>query len=126
MKPKTYFAIIGMMLIINITTAAAMESANYSIKTNVMSGGGSPMTSASFRGNQTLGQAVISAPVSSVGYDLYAGFWYTLPKSNCIWDIYNDDDGDVDGLDIHHFLNPFDESDLESFSTEFGRTDCSN
>ncbi|RLC16148.1 MAG: hypothetical protein DRH93_18960 [Deltaproteobacteria bacterium] len=103
---------------------AGISSTSYAIPTSVMSGGGAPMGSASFHSNATLGQSSPPGITSSTSNDLYAGFWYTMAISNCIWDIYNDNDSDVDGLDLYHFLNPFDESDLESFTTEFGRTDC--
>ena len=60
--------------------AAAMESASYKIPSTVLSGGGSPMSSASYNGNSTLGQPSPlmnpSNPPTSTSYDNYPGFWY--------------------------------------------------
>jgi len=124
MKLKLYFTVVSVVLLFSQSGFAAMGSLNYSIPTSVISGGGTPMSSVSYKNNTTLGQSSPITFTSSTSYNLYPGFWYTMAKSNCIWDINNDGDGDVDGFDLHHFLNPFDESDLENFTTEFGRTDC--
>jgi len=126
MKVKICFAVAGIILAFWQPGFAAMGSLNYTIPTSVISGGGVPMGSAGFQTNSTLGQPSSITPVSSTNFKVNPGFWYTMIKINCIWDIYNDDDGDVDGLDLNQFLNSYDESDLESFATEFGRTDCSN
>ena len=62
-----------------------MQSANYRITTTVVSGGGGPMSSASFQANGTIGQPT---PIMEDGmdpfsnnYGLLPGFWYTLPVS---------------------------------------------
>ena len=104
---------------------ANMSSASYAIPTSVMSGGGAPMGSASFQSNATLGQPSPPGITSSTSHDLYAGFWYTMSISNCIWDL--DIDGDVDGLDLNLFIHPpYNAPDIENFGSEFGRTDCLN
>jgi len=119
-----FSVILIIFMAFQVPVFASMGSENYTIISSVMSGGGAPMSSASHQNNATFGQSSPITFTSSTSYELYPGFWYMMPKSNCIWDIYNDGDGDVDGFDLHHFLNPFYESDLESFTTEFGRTDC--
>ena len=124
MKIKICLLVFGVIITLALPGFAAMESENYSIKTSVMSSGGVPMRSASFKSNHSLGQTLISDPVSSEGYDLYAGFWYTIATIGCIWDL-EPADGDVDGFDLFQFVNPpHNASDIESFSSEFGRTYC--
>ncbi|MDX2441160.1 MAG: hypothetical protein QNK40_11500 [Desulfobacterales bacterium] len=124
---KTILIMVGIILTFNPYRITAMESASFSIVTNVISGGGAPMSSASFQTIFTLGQPSPITRTDSTNLKLNSGFWHTMMvKDNCIWDIYNDGDGDVDGLDLYRFLNPYGGSDLESFATEFGRTDCSN
>lgn len=103
-----------------------MSSTRYTITTNVISGGGSPMNSTNFQMNSTLGQPSPLTPAVSINFNSNPGFWHTILIAYCLWDIYSDDDGDLDGLDLYRFLNPFDGSDLEGFSKEFGRTDCHN
>lgn len=68
-----------------IDTGAQMQSTNYRITTTVVSGGGGPMSSASFQANGTIGQPT---PIMEDGmdpfsnnYGLLPGFWYTLPVS---------------------------------------------
>jgi hypothetical protein len=97
--------------------ATEMSSGSYAISSTVMSGGGTPMTSASYTANGTMGQpSPLMDPVDppiSTSYDLYPGFWYTLltaPIDSCEGDF--EPDGDVDG------------TDLSVFAQEFGRTDC--
>ena len=54
------------------------------------------------------------------------GYLYGLAGKQCPGDL--DGDGDVDGSDLGSFAQEFGgtmfESDIETFSTEFGRTDC--
>jgi hypothetical protein len=129
MKIKICFAVTGIILAFCQPGFAAMKSSNYAITTSVMSSGGTPMGSAGFQNNATLGQPSPLTPVSSPGFELFAGFWNTLAKKNCIWDF--EPDGDVDGLDLREFRLGFgpegyNETDLDSFREEFGRSDCSN
>ncbi len=109
----------------------AMQSTNYKITTSVMSSGGGTMTSASFVSSAVLGQpspiADQDATPTSDSYDLYPGYLYTLVSGSvCIWDLSSPFDGDVDGLDLHLFIDyEYDTTQyLEGFSGEFGRTDC--
>ena len=126
MRIELYLTTICMILIFSQTIYAGMESTHYSIPTSVLSGGGTPMTSSSFQTNGTIGQPSPLNPGLSTTFEVNPGFWYTLSKSNCIWDIFNDNDGDVDGVDLYRFINAYDLTDLKSFTNEFGRTDCSN
>ena len=126
---KICFAVVGIVLAFCQPGFAAMESSNYSINTSVLSGGGTPMSSAGFQNNATLGQASPITPASSSGFELFAGFWNTLHRNICIWDF--EPDGDVDGQDLREFTLGFgpggyNETDLENFRNEFGRTDCLN
>jgi hypothetical protein len=59
-----------------------------------------------------------TAPIVDMGADEYR------PLINaCGGDL--DDDGDVDGSDLANFVaDPFDENDLATFASEFGRTNC--
>ena len=46
-----------------------------------------------------------------------------ISTSSCLGD--SDHDGDVDGKDLDSFANrSFDENDLQTFASEFGRIDC--
>lgn len=102
-----------------------MTSAHYTVTSSVVSGGGGTASTASgVRAGTTLGQTISSDPVSSENYDLYAGFWYTLPAGSLlIWDLEPETgDGDVDGLDLFQFINLEGTLDIESFGFEFGLT----
>jgi hypothetical protein len=105
-------------------SGANMSSASYRIPTSVVSGGGAPMGSVNFKTNATIGQSAPLAFTSSTNFRLYPGFWYTLSHTYCRWD--SNSDGDVDGLDLYQFIDPYDDLELESFTEQFGRTDCSD
>lgn len=87
--------------------------------------------------NSTLGQSTPITPSDSTSFEAYPGFWHTLAKPFCPWDLdplYPNGDGDVDGLDLHSFIQNFDPGDplkfdlidLEGVTNVFGKTDCSN
>ena len=128
---------------------AQMSSANYSIPSSVLAGGGGAMSSGNF---QTISTAAQPSPLEVLGYTdstnfyLYPGFWNTvaivIPEA-CEGDF--DEDGDVDGSDLATFAADFgrtdcgtglpcegdfdddsdvDGSDLATFAADFGRTDC--
>jgi hypothetical protein len=59
---------------------AQQSSANYSIDTDVLSGGGSECSSTNYFLMSTLGQATAIGPAASANYLNYAGFWYTIPQ----------------------------------------------
>ena len=129
MKPYTLFLAILLfgILLVPGPVAAGMSSDNYRITTTVVSGGGGPMVSASYRLNGTLGQPspLIDPddPLGSTNYELLTGFWYTL--GGCHWDIEpSGGDGDVDGADLAEYLNAYDLMTLPAFAAEFGRNDC--
>ncbi|MCP3876484.1 MAG: hypothetical protein GY699_25505 [Desulfobacteraceae bacterium] len=134
---KISLAMICLLLVLFQPVFAAMGSTNYYITSSVLSGGGSPMGSANFQTNSTLGQASPVTPTSSDTFEAYPGFWYTLTQPFCPWDLEPADpngDGDVDGLDLNAFIDDFDpgvsgkydEIHLEDFANEFGKTDCSD
>ena len=129
-------------------TSAGMQSASFRITSTVLSAGGSPMSSDSFRADSTLGQPSPLmdplAPPQSAHYDLFPGFWYALGALGpCFGDL--DYDGDMDGLDLQAFIMTFgtssgdpdfnpdadyegngiiDEDDLEEFAKVFGTESC--
>jgi hypothetical protein len=90
-----------------------MQSDNYSIPTSVLSGGGEPMTSASYQTDATLGQPSPVTDSSSANYGLNPGFWYTVELEAaevCECDL------NTDGT-----CNMF---DWIIFAPDWGRTDC--
>ncbi len=112
------------------TTAYAegMSSTSYRIPTSVFSGGGGPMTSASYRMTGTIGQAT---PIMEQGmdpfsdnYGLLPGFWYTIGpfSATCPGDF--DWDFDVDGSDLQEFIHDADGLGLDDFAANFGTERC--
>ena len=100
--------VVGLLAGLGMPAAAdPMSSANYRITTTVVSGGGGPMDSTSFQINATLGQSSPlidpADPPLSAGYELLAGFWYTVGieplVSACPADFEPDGDVDKDDLD---------------------------
>lgn len=79
--------LIPVVLLAAIGQAIGGQSANYSIDTDVLSGGGSECGSANYFLMSTLGQATAIGPASSANYLNYAGFWYTVPqeREGCYW-----------------------------------------
>ena len=77
----------------------AQSSANYSIDTDVLSGGGGECNSAGYYLWHTTGQPTAIGISSSASYTNYAGFWYTLPQpqEGCYYlgDINCDDQVDI-------------------------------
>ena len=64
-----------------VDASASQSSTNYSIQSNVLSGGIGEMGSTNYRLMSTLGQSTppidqADTPYSTY-YDLYSGFWYT-------------------------------------------------
>lgn len=112
-----------------VPAMADMKSTNYTIKTSVISSGGNDMGSGNYDARSTLGQ---SSPVKSMASDhfrLKSGFWHTMTQGGCIWDF--EPDSDVDGADLQMFIQGtgpggYGTSELQSFTNEFGRTDCFN
>lgn len=127
MKQKNLFPFIFGLVFLWAGTAGAMSSNSFKITPMVISGGGGQMASGSFSTLTVLGQP---SPVmesgmepSSTQYYLYPGYIYTFAAGSfCSRD--NDQDGDVDGLDLYEFTNPFDSTHLGEFVDQFGRTDC--
>ena len=78
---------------------AEQSSTNYSIDTDVLSGGGRDCSSTNYFLMSTLGQPTAIGPASSTNYLNYAGFWYTIPgpQEGCYWlgDINCDDTVDI-------------------------------
>ncbi len=90
MRRKTLFCTIIIMFLMCLAQAshAQMQSANYSITTSVLSGGGAPMGSANYETSATLGQPSPlmdpADPPGSTNYGLYPGFWYTVDAAAVI------------------------------------------
>ena len=131
MQTKTLLAILQITLILNFCaiSSAEMASDSYRIQSSVHSAGGLLSNSANYQANGTVGQSspLVNSlePPMSDSYDLYAGFWYTLPPglepcddlssfagafgSTNLDGKYNiscdsEPDGDVDGVDLVYFL----------------------
>ena len=129
MKKKIFSFLGGLIIVLclEVTGHLEMSSTNYRITTTVMSDGGTPMASANYQMNSTLGQP---SPLMEQGMDPYSdnygllpGFWYTVGAgSGCLYDYLGD--GDVDGADLAEFVNAVSSSELEGFAMEFGRVDC--
>ena len=87
-KEKKFSRIISISIMIAIgflvfnapICTAQQSSTNYSIDTDVLSGGGRECSSTSYFLMSTLGQPTAIGPSSSTNYLNYAGFWYTLPQ----------------------------------------------
>jgi hypothetical protein len=65
-----------------VDAGASQSSTNYSIQSNVLSGGIGEMNSSNYSLMSTLGQSTppidqADTPYSTY-YDLYSGFWYTM------------------------------------------------
>ena len=121
---------LGFILVFAGVALCDMSSANFSIPTSVVSGGGAPMTSINFQTDSTLGQSSPlmdpDNPPWSTSYELFPGFWYTLETGvpectlpyfaaafgsvsgdtnyNSVCDF--EPDGDVDGSDLAVFAAP--------------------
>jgi hypothetical protein len=147
---KKTFSMIGTLAIILgfITVSfAQMGSDNYSIPTSVLSSGGTPMTSASYQTDATLGQSSPVTDSSSANYGLSPGFWYTVEieaAEVCECDLNGD--GSCNILDWPYFIEDWGstncndpgvdcECDLNGdgscnildwpyFIEDWGRTDC--
>ena len=94
------YAIFLMMTLISAGVLNAQQSStNYSIETDVLSGGGRDCSSTNYFLISTIGQATAIGPASSANYINYAGFWYTIPepREGCYWlgDINCDDAVDI-------------------------------
>jgi len=76
------FAVFAVVFILCIgmlpCPAYSAESANYSIDTDVLSGGGGECSSGGYYLWHTTGQPTAIGISSSASYTNYAGFWYTL------------------------------------------------
>ena len=118
--------ILALFICLAPVSDAQMESANYSIPTSVLSGGGAPMSATSYQTNSTLGQPSplpdSADPPFSDSFDLYPGFWYALMGPKCEGD--HDSDGDVDGSDLAAYVAGDLSVSLEEFAQDFGRVNC--
>ena len=64
-------------------SSAGMTSASFQIPTSVISSGGTPMASASFQANATLGQpSPVDGIISSPSFNVDSGFWATIISEN--------------------------------------------
>jgi hypothetical protein len=133
------------MLMLPLQGMAEMASDSYRITTTVISSGGSPMGSANYRLNGTLGQPSPlvdpADPPYSQSFDLLTGFWYTVGLepllSTCPADFQPD--GAVDEDDLATLAGLFgnagvhvdadgdgdmDGLDLFEMAADYHRTDC--
>ena len=74
--------LLSFLLCVAQPAAAAMQSQHYRIPVHTLSGGGSSLSSTSYRIHSTSGQSSplmdTQAPPFSDNYDLYPGFLYTI------------------------------------------------
>jgi hypothetical protein len=125
----TYTLVLIAIILMSTSVAIAeMSSTNYRITTTVVSGGGSPMGSANYQMNSTLGQP---SPLMEQGMDPYSdnygllpGFWYTIGASSetCPGDF--DWDFDVDSSDIVEYIFDSGGLGLDVFAANFGKINC--
>lgn len=80
MKKAVLFILLFTCIAFSAYSEAAMESTSYKIPTTVLSGGGSPMSSTSYKMDYSLVQPTPLMdpynPPTSASYDNYPGFWY--------------------------------------------------
>jgi len=103
--------------------AEEMHGGKYSIKSTVVSGGGTTMSSGPYQMSGTLGQPTPLAGdelPSSGSHQLKPGFWPTVADSkSCTADFLGD--GDVDGLDLFLLAGDSDYVlPLAEFAGQFG------
>jgi hypothetical protein len=93
------FIIVTAALGIATPSSAGMSSSSYQVPASVLSGGGIPMSSSSFRTDTTLGQAFSSnLALSSESFKTNTGFWNTIYYVSILaGDINND--GTIDLTD---------------------------
>ena len=132
MKKHFIMVIAAMVVILGLVASGhagspPMQSENFAVTSSVISGGGAPMESVTYRTNSTFGQPSplleVLYPVSA-SYDLYPGFWYTPGGESAVCDMASfadcfgsvdgdgnydeacdfDDDLDVDGTDLAVFF----------------------
>ena len=102
MRKDNVFVLVCIMIVLSFSFSAyagtPMTSQSYAITTSVISGGGAPMGSTSYKMNSTLGQSSPlmdpEYPPESDSYWLDPGFWYTLVAG-------------VPGCDLASFANAF-------------------
>ena len=90
-----------LILCFGVSMTYGASSANYTIDTDVLSGGGGECDSTNYFLNSTTGQPSAIGISSSANYTNYAGFWYTIaqaPQGQLLGDINND--GVVDISDV--------------------------
>lgn len=89
-RQKWLIASVSMLLlaVFSSPVSAGMSSANYQIPNDVLSGGGSAMSSTSYQLVGTLGQSSPLGEASSTSYTNYPGFWQA---DECVWDADGDD-----------------------------------
>lgn len=104
-KISRYFLLLSMVsTLLFISTGicfAGQSSANYTIDTDVISGGGRDCDSTNYFSISTAGQPSAIGSSSSTNYTNYAGFWYTITggiQGQLLGDINND--GVVDISDV--------------------------
>ena len=77
---------------------AEMSSTSFRISTTAMSSGGNTMSSDNFSMMSTLGQPSPHGNAASAGFNIDAGFWYTLLLTIAVGDVNGD--GVVDLKDV--------------------------
>jgi len=81
MKKKIFYIICSAILTLGFAITGLtdeMSSANFSIISSVVSGGGAPMDSESYQMTATLGQSSPIGIASSSNYISHPGFWPTI------------------------------------------------
>ena len=77
MRKKRFPNILPLVLVLAfaVATSASTSSTNYSLKTSVLSSGGTTMDSAGYQMTTTIGQSSCIGLSSRSNYIIYAGFW---------------------------------------------------
>lgn len=97
-KAKSLLLCLSMLLTLACPVSGAqMSSSSYRISTTVLSGGGTPVSSASYGLISTLGQSSPLGGCSSAGFIASSGFWFTLSQVG-LADINGDGDVGLEDL----------------------------
>lgn len=90
MYTRTVSSLIGMVVLIiamsgvPLIHASGQSSTDYSIPSDVLSGGGGTSSSTDYTISYSIGQPAVIGPSAATDYDVHAGFWARIPSELCI------------------------------------------
>ncbi len=80
-------SLVGLIVIlcgVPVIHASGQSSADYSIPSDVLSGGGGTSSSTDYTISYSIGQPSVIGPSAATDYDVHAGFWARIPSELCI------------------------------------------